>query len=48
MTEDMLSQYDNNGILHPVVFYSKSMILVKYNYYIYDKELLIIIRYFEY
>ena len=35
-------------MLHPIAFYSKTMVLVEYNYYIYDKELLTIIRYFEY
>ena len=43
----ILSQYNNEGILHPIAFYSKTIVLTKYNYYIYDKELLVIIRYFE-
>ncbi len=30
-----------------MIFYSKSMILAKINYYIYDKKLLVIIQYFE-
>ena len=40
----MLSQYDDEEILHFVVFYSRNMISIEYNYEIYDKELLIIIR----
>ena len=43
----MLSQYDDDGVLHPVAFYSKSMIPAECNYHIYDKELLAIIRCFE-
>ncbi len=40
----ILSQYDDEDILHSVIFYSKNMIFTKCNYEIYDKELLIIIR----
>ena len=47
VTGGILSQYDNEGILHPIAFYSKTIVPAKYNYYIYDKELLAIIRYFE-
>ena len=47
VTGGILSQYDNEGILHLVAFYNKSMIPVKCNYYIYDKELLAIICCFE-
>lgn len=43
----VLSQYDDEGVLHPVAFYSKSMIPAECNYHIYDKELLAIIRCFE-
>ena len=43
----MLSQHDDDEILHSVTFYSKSFNLVEINYHIYDKELLIIIRCFE-
>ena len=43
----ILSQYDGDEILHPVAFYSKSMIPAECNYHIYDKELLAIIRCFE-
>ncbi len=41
---EVLSQYDDEGILHPVIFYSKNMIFAECNYEIYDKELLTIIR----
>ncbi len=43
----VLSQYDDEGVLHPVVFYSKNMSPAECNYEIYDKKLLIIIRAFE-
>ncbi len=41
---EVLSQYDDEGILHSVIFYSKNIVLAECNYEIYDKELLIIIR----
>ena len=47
VTGEILSQYDKKGVLHPVTFYNKSMISVKCNYYIYDKELLAIIHCFK-
>lgn len=47
ITKGILSQYDEEGVLHLVAFYSKSMIPAKCNYHIYDKKLLIIIRCFE-
>jgi len=43
VNDEVLSQYDDEDILHSVIFYSKNMILAKCNYEIYDKELLIII-----
>ena len=43
----VLSQEDDNGILHPVAFFSKQMVPAECNYEIYDKELLAIIRCFE-
>ena len=43
----ILSQYSDNGSLHPVAFYSKNMLLAKCNYHIYDKELLTIIKCLE-
>jgi hypothetical protein len=43
----VLSQYDDQGILHPVAFFSKKHSATECNYEIYDKELLAIIRCFE-
>jgi hypothetical protein len=43
----VLSQYDNDGILHPVAFFSKKHSPAKYNYKIYDKELMAIVWAFE-
>ncbi len=45
--DEILSQYDDENVLHSVAFYSKSMILAECNYYIYDKKLLVIIQCFE-
>ena len=47
VTGGILSQYDNEGILHPVAFYNKSIIPAECNYHIYNKELLAIIHCFE-
>ena len=43
----VLSQEDNNGILHPVAYFSKRIVSAECNYKIYNKELLAIIRCFE-
>ena len=43
----VLSQLGNNGLLHPVVFFSKNLNPSECNYEIYNKELLAIIRYFK-
>ena len=43
VSEDVLSQYKDNDVLHLVAFFSKNLISVKCNYKIYDKELLTII-----
>jgi CRISPR/Cas system CMR-associated protein Cmr5 small subunit len=43
----VLSQHDDNGVLHPVAFFSKKHSSTECNYEIYDKELLAIIRCFE-
>ncbi len=45
--DEILFQYDDENVLHSMIFYSKSMILAEINYHIYDKKLLIIIRCFE-
>jgi transposase InsO family protein len=43
----VLSQYDDDGILHPVAFFSKKHSPAECNYEIYDKELMAIVRAFE-
>ncbi len=45
--DEILSQYDDENVLHSMIFYSKSIILAEINYHIYDKKLLIIIRCFK-
>ncbi len=44
VNDEVLSQYDDENILHSMIFYSKNMILAECNYKIYDKKLLIIIH----
>ncbi len=44
---EILSQYNDEKVLHSMIFYSKSMILAEINYHIYDKKLLVIIQCFE-
>ena len=48
VNSSILSQADDNGVLYLVVFYSKNLLPIEYNYKIYDKELLVIIRCLEY
>ena len=43
----VLSQYDDQGILHPVAFFSKKHAPAECNSEIYDKELLAVVRAFE-
>ena len=43
----ILSQYDDDNVLHPVAFFSKKHSPAECNYEIYDKELMAIIRSFE-
>ena len=43
----VLSQHDDEGVLHPVAFYSKNLTPAECNYQIYDKELLAIIKCLE-
>ncbi len=45
--DEILFQYNDEKVLHSMIFYSKSMILAEINYHIYDKKLLVIIRCFE-
>jgi hypothetical protein len=47
MSAGMLSQYNDDGILHPVAFFSKKHSPAECNYEIYDKELMAIIRAFK-
>ena len=41
------SRYDDQGILHPVAFFSRKHAPAECNYEIYDKELLAVVRAFE-
>ena len=43
----VLSQRDDEGILHPVAFFSKKHSSAECNYEIYDKKLMAIVRCFE-
>jgi len=43
VNDEVLSQYDDEEVLHSIVFYSKNMFSAECNYKIYDKKLLIII-----
>jgi hypothetical protein len=43
----VLSQYDDEGILYPVTFFSKKHSPAECNYEIYDKELMAIVCAFE-
>lgn len=43
----ILSQHDEDGLLHPIAFFSKKHSPAECNYEIYDKELLAIVRAFE-
>jgi len=45
--DEILSQYDDERVLHSIAFYSKSMVFAECNYHIYDKKLLIIIQCFK-
>jgi hypothetical protein len=43
----VFSQYDDDNVLHPVVYFSKRHFPVECNYKIYDKELIAIVRAFK-
>ena len=43
MNGGVLSQKNDSGVLHPMAFYNKNLLLTECNYEIYDKELLVII-----
>ena len=43
----VFSQLEEDGLLHPVAFFSKNPNPAECNYEIYEKELQAIIRYFE-
>ena len=43
----VISQYNNNRVLYSIAFFSKKLLVTKYNYKIYNKELLTIIYYFK-
>ena len=47
ITKGILSQYNKDGVLHPIAYFLKQLSPAKYNYEIYNKELLAIIRYFK-
>ena len=47
ISKGILSQYEDNNLLHSVTFFSKNLISAECNYEIYDKELLIIIHCLE-
>ena len=47
VNSDVLSQKNDDDVLHSVAFYSKNLLPAECNYEIYNKELLVIIRCFE-
>ena len=47
VTGGILSQYNKDGVLYPIVYFLKRLNPAEYNYKIYNKELLAIIRYFK-
>ena len=44
---DILFQYNENGVLHSIIYFSKKYNSAECNYKIYDKEFIIIIHVFE-
>ena len=47
MFKDILSQYNENGVLHSIIYFLKKYNSVKCNYKIYNKEFIIIIYVFK-
>lgn len=47
MNAGVLFQRGEDGLLYSIAYFLRKMTLAKYNYKIYDKELLAIICYFE-
>jgi len=47
VTGGILSQYNEEGVLHPIAYFSKQLSPAECNYEIYDKKLLAIIRCFK-
>ena len=47
ITEGILSQFNNKGVLKPCMYFSKKNSSVKCNYKIHDKELLTVIYYLQ-
>ena len=47
ITRGILSQYNKDGVLYPIVYFLNQLNPTKYNYEIYNKELLAIIKYFK-
>ena len=47
VTRGILSQYNKDRVLHPIIYFLKRLNPAKYNYEIYNKELLAIIKYFK-
>ena len=47
VSEGILSQYDENDVLHPVTYFFKKHSPAECNYEIYDKELMAIVHAFE-
>ena len=47
ITGGILSQYNKDGVLYSIIYFLKQLNPAKYNYEIYNKELLAIIKYFK-
>jgi hypothetical protein len=47
ISNSILSQYDNDNILHPMAYFLKKHSPTEYSYNIYDKELMAIVQAFK-